>query len=92
MARRLVVWIHSTRYPTWSIPADVLRRLGDIAGPGWEVASLEIDATASGDGVKRVPGAVLEAVEDAEIYFGFGVPEDVVRNTPDEVRDPVELA
>lgn len=79
MARRLVVWIHSTRYPTWSIPADVLRRLGDIAGPGWEVRSLEIDATASGDGVKRVPEPVLAAVEDAEIYFGFGIPEDVVR-------------
>lgn len=77
--RRLVVWIHSTRYPTWSIPSETLRRLDDIAGPGWDVESIEIDARASGDGVSAVPEAVLEAVEGAEIYFGFGVPAAVVR-------------
>lgn len=77
--RRLVVWIHSLRYPTWSIPADTLRRLRDIAGPGWEVESIEIEATASGDGVSGVPEPVLAAVEDAEIYMGFGIPDEVVR-------------
>jgi phosphoglycerate dehydrogenase-like enzyme len=78
--RRLVVWIHSIRYPTWSIPADTLRRLGDIAGPSWDVESVEVDATASGDGATDVPPGVLSAVEGAEIYFGFGVPADVVRH------------
>lgn len=83
--RRLVVWIHSPRYPTWSIPADTLRRLRDIAGPGWEVESIEIEATASGDGVSGVPEDVLAAVEDAEIYFGFGIPDAVVLRG-DELR------
>lgn len=77
--RRLVVWIHSKRYPTWSIPPETLRRLHDIAGPGWDVESVEIEARASGDGVRGVPEAVLAAVEEAEIYFGFGVPDEVVR-------------
>lgn len=78
--RRLVVWIHSSRYPTWSIPADTLRRLGDIAGPNWDVESIEVDADAAGDGATEVPADVLAAVEGAEIYFGFGVPADVVRH------------
>ena len=77
--RRLVVWIHSPRYPTWSIPTDTLRRLRDIAGPGWEVESIGIEATAAGDGVSAVPEEVLAAVENAEIYMGFGIPEEVVR-------------
>lgn len=76
--RRLVVWIHSRRYPTWSIPADTLRRLGDIAGPNWDVESVEVDADAAGDGATEVPAEVLSAVEGAEVYFGFGVPADVV--------------
>jgi phosphoglycerate dehydrogenase-like enzyme len=79
VARRLVVWIHSPRYPTWSIPADTLRRLRDIAGPGWDVESIAIEAVASGDGVSSVPDEVLRAVEDAEIYMGFGIPDAVVR-------------
>lgn len=79
MARRLLIWIHSDRYPTWSIPAATVRRLEDIAGPGWTVESIEIDAVASGDGVAEVPAPVLEAVEDAEIYFGFGVPAAIIR-------------
>ncbi|MFW6084676.1 MAG: D-2-hydroxyacid dehydrogenase [Gemmatimonadota bacterium] len=78
--RRLVVWIHSDRYPTWSIPPATVRRLEDIAGPGWEVESIEIDAVASGDGVADVPARVREAVEDAEIYFGFGIPDAVIRH------------
>ncbi len=77
--RRLVVWIHSRRYPTWSIPADTLRRLGDIAGPSWDVESVEVDDAAAGDGATEVPADVLAAVEGAEIYFGFGVPADIVR-------------
>lgn len=76
--RRLVVWIHSARYPTWSIPDETVRRLRDIAGPDWAVESIEIDATASGDGVSNVPDVVLETVTDAEVYFGFGVPEAVI--------------
>lgn len=76
--RRLVAWIHSSRYPTWSIPADTVRRLGDIAGPNWDVESVEVDAVAAGDGVSSVPAEVLSAVEGAEVYFGFGVPADVV--------------
>lgn len=78
--RRLVIWIHSDRYPMWSIPAATVRRLEDIAGPGWEVESIAIDAVASGDGVAEVPGSVLAAVADAEIYFGFGIPGAIVRN------------
>lgn len=79
MTRRLVVWMHSDRYPTWSIPPETLQQLRDVAGVAWVVESVEIVAAASGDGAKLVPEAVLGAVEDAEIYFGFGIPPEVLR-------------
>lgn len=79
MARHLVVWMHSDRYPNWSIPPDSLRRLRDVAGSDWLIESVEIVATPSGDGAKLVPEPVLAAVADAEIYFGFGVPAEVLR-------------
>jgi phosphoglycerate dehydrogenase-like enzyme len=79
MSRRLVVWMHSDRYPTWSIPSESLERLRDVAGPAWNVDSIEIVAMASGDGAKLVPEPVLKAVGDAEIYFGFGIPAEVLR-------------
>ncbi|MFQ5530357.1 MAG: D-2-hydroxyacid dehydrogenase [Gemmatimonadota bacterium] len=82
MARRLVVWMHSDRYPTWSIPPDSVRRLRDVAGPAWIVESIEISAPASGDGAKAVPEAVLAAVADAEVYMGFGVPAVILRAGP----------
>ncbi len=79
MAHRLVVWMHSDRVPAWSIPAETLRRLRDIAGPDWVVESIEITASAAGDGARTVPDEVLAAVADAEVYAGFGIPADVLR-------------
>jgi len=80
VTHRLVVWMHSDRYPTWSIPPDSLRRLQDIAGPDWVIESTEISAPASGDGARTVPEEVLAAVEDAEIYAGFGIPPAVLQH------------
>ncbi|TFG65858.1 MAG: D-2-hydroxyacid dehydrogenase [Gemmatimonadales bacterium] len=71
--------MHSDRYPTWSIPPETLQRLREVAGSDWVVESVEIVATASGDGAKLVPEPVLTAVRDAEIYFGFGIPAEVLR-------------
>lgn len=75
----LVAWMYSEDYPTWSVPPDTLRRLQDISGPDWEVRSIEVAAMAAGDGVADVPEVVLEAVEGAEVYFGFGIPGSIVR-------------
>ena len=80
MKRRLVIWIHSDRYPTWSIPPETVERIRAAAGAGWEVESVEIASLASGDGAKEVPEEVLAAVSDAEVYFGFGVPADILRH------------
>jgi len=79
MSRRLVVWMHSDRYPTWSIPPESLDRLREVVGPDWTIESIEIVAAASGDGAKVVPEPLLTAVGDAEIYFGFGIPAEVLR-------------
>jgi phosphoglycerate dehydrogenase-like enzyme len=74
--------MHSDSYPTWSIPPETVDRLRAAAGSEWEVESVEIPALASGDGATSVPEGVLEAVAQAEVYFGFGVPADVLRHGP----------
>lgn len=71
--------MHSDTVPTWSIPDELVDRLADIAGPGWTLERIEISAAAGGDGASAVPARLLESVAEAEIYFGFGVPEEIVR-------------
>jgi len=75
--RRLVAWLHSERFPTWCIPEDTVRELSEALGPGWEVRVVRESTSASGDGSREAPAAVLEAVHDAEIYFGWGITPDV---------------
>lgn len=80
--RRLVAWIHSDRYPTWSIPDGTVQALEGALGDGWEVEVVRAPTFAGGDGSREVPGAVLEAVGDAEIYFGFGISRELFLAAP----------
>lgn len=75
--RRFVVWMYSPKNPLWSIPESSLERLREALDDGWEVVSVEAELLATGDGPKEVPEAVLEAVADAEVYCGFGIPRPV---------------
>lgn len=72
-ARRLVVWMHSDRYPTWSMPESTVEALREALGPGWAVHPLREPTFAGGDGSREIPARALAAVADAEIYFGFGI-------------------
>jgi len=71
--RKLVAWMHSDRYPTWSMPEATVRALQDALGPGWLAEAVREPTFAGGDGSREVPEAVLSAVTDAEIYIGFGI-------------------
>jgi phosphoglycerate dehydrogenase-like enzyme len=70
---RLVAWMHSDRYPTWSMPESTVAALETALGPGWEVVAPQEPGFAGGDGGRETPPAVLGAIGAAEIYFGFGI-------------------
>ena len=81
-ARRLVIWMHSDRYPAWRIPEALVEALRAAAGEEWSVEALRLPAFAGGDGAGRPPPLVLAAVAGAEVYFGFGVPAEIVEAAP----------
>jgi D-2-hydroxyacid dehydrogenase (NADP+) len=80
--RRLVAWMHSDRYPTWSMPESSVEALGEALGPGWVVHALREPTLAGGDGSREVPASVRAAIADAEIYFGFGISRDLFQAAP----------
>jgi phosphoglycerate dehydrogenase-like enzyme len=69
--------MYSPDVPQWSIPAASVERIRAALGPGWEVSALEVPMRASGDGAVGAPAAVLEAIAEAEVFCGFGVPRDL---------------
>lgn len=70
------------RRPAWAMPAWVPERIRDALQPGWELVVIEEATDGSGDGAGRVAAGVLEAVAEAEIYFGYGVPAELLRAGP----------
>lgn len=80
--RRLVAWMHSARYPTWSMPESTADALQASLGPGWTVDSIPESTYAGGDGSTTLPDAVRGAVEDAEIYFGWGISRELFLAAP----------
>jgi phosphoglycerate dehydrogenase-like enzyme len=82
VARRLVIWMHSDRYSAWRIPENLVEELRAEAGEDWSVEALRVPAFAGGDGAGRAPGDVLTAVADAEVYFGFGIPPEILAGAP----------
>lgn len=67
------------RRPVWAMPAWVSERIRETLPSGWELEVMEADADGSGDGWSHVAPEALEAVADAEIYFGYGVPAELLR-------------
>lgn len=79
MTRKILVWMHAPDYPIWHMPRASLERIREAAGGAFEVATLEVPLHASGDGADEVPEALLEAIRDAEVYVGFGIPREAFR-------------
>lgn len=71
------------RRPIWAMPPWVPAQIADALPPGWELVVLDEETDGSGDGAARVAPAVLDSVADAEIYFGYGIPAELLRAGPD---------
>jgi phosphoglycerate dehydrogenase-like enzyme len=57
----------------WSLPASGRKRLLANAPSGWEVRFVDSPTVSDGDGGTAPSPEALNAVRDAEVYFGFGV-------------------
>jgi phosphoglycerate dehydrogenase-like enzyme len=70
------------RRPVWALPDWVPSRVRETLPDGWELLVMEEETDGSGDGAARVSKRLLEAVRDAEVYFGYGIPAELLRSAP----------
>ena len=66
------------RRPIWSLPAWAKRRIREAVPADWSVAFMETEADGSGDGTLRAAPELVEAVADARVYMGYGIPAEVL--------------
>lgn len=64
--------------PVWAMPEWVPGALREVLPEDWELVVLDEPADGSGDGAARVSPAVLDAVRDAEVYFGYGMAPELL--------------
>jgi phosphoglycerate dehydrogenase-like enzyme len=81
VGRRLVLDLDDVR-PLFALPAEVVARTRAALGPGWEVVVVEAPVLGTGDGGPSASPAALEAVREAEVYMGVGIPPDLLRAGP----------
>jgi phosphoglycerate dehydrogenase-like enzyme len=78
MPGRRAVFNMQDERPVWAAPAWVAERLRDALPAGWELVEVRAAVSGRGDG-GGTSEAALRAVRGAELYFGLGLPRDVLR-------------
>ena len=66
------------RRPIWSLPRWAKERIRAAAPADWTVAFMATEADGSGDGSLRAAPELIEAVADARVYMGYGIPAEVL--------------
>jgi phosphoglycerate dehydrogenase-like enzyme len=73
MTRKLVVDLAATSR-NWALTPAGEERIRHAVPDGWEVVFAGTPAVSDGDGGTKPDPRLLAAIEDAEVYFGFGLP------------------
>jgi phosphoglycerate dehydrogenase-like enzyme len=71
-ARLLVVDL-AARSKNWALTPDGEQRIRATAPPGWTIAVVRAQTSSDGDGPPEPSAESVEAIRDAEAYFGFGI-------------------
>ena len=66
------------RRPIWSLPRWAKDQIRAAAPADWTVAFMTTEADGSGDGSLRAAPELIEAVADARVYMGYGIPAEVL--------------
>ena len=81
-AGRVLVVDLNADTPRWALPSDGLSRIRAEAADGWTVRVVEGTTHSAGDGQTGLSEALRLAADDAEVYFGFGLPPAFVEAAP----------
>jgi phosphoglycerate dehydrogenase-like enzyme len=79
---RLLVVDARARAPSWTLTADAETRLREATPPDWRVHVVSAETISDGDGNPNPSAEVVEAIGDAEVYFGFGVSRPLLDAAP----------
>ena len=71
---RLLVVDLAARSKNWALTAEGERTITGATPDGWRVHVVRSPTSSDGDGPPRPSDEVMEAVRNAEAYFGFGIP------------------
>ena len=63
---------------TWTLTSDAERRIRREAPDGWEIYFVRALTSSDGDGPKGSSDEVMNAIVDAEVYLGFGIPRPLL--------------
>lgn len=74
---RLLVADVAARSKNWSLTPEGAERLRAATPSGWKLHIVESLTSSDGDGPPRPSDEVMDAIRDAEVYFGFGIPRDL---------------
>jgi phosphoglycerate dehydrogenase-like enzyme len=74
-AERLLVVDLIARSQNWALTADGERMIADAKPAGWRIHVVRELTSSDGDGPPDGSKEAQEAIRDAEIYFGFGIPK-----------------
>jgi len=64
--------------PIWAMPDWVPQRIREVLPADWDLYVSSEQRDGSGDGVVRAGPEVLEAVSEAQIYLGWGIPGSII--------------
>lgn len=71
---RLLVVDLAARARNWALPPDGERMILTAAPVDWRVRVVRSPTSSDGDGPREPSAESMEAIREAEVYFGFGVP------------------
>src|SRR3954471_17226356 len=74
---RLLVADVAARSKNWSLTQDGAARLRAATTGGGKLHIVTSPTSSDGEGPPRPSDEVMEAIREAEVYFGFGIPRDL---------------
>jgi phosphoglycerate dehydrogenase-like enzyme len=74
---RLLVLDLAATSRNWALPADAEQAIRDAAPDGWRVQTVAAPTSSDGDGAAAPSREALDAIAEAEVYFGFGITREL---------------
>jgi len=82
MSERLLVADLAARSKNWALTAEGEKTIMDAAPNGWRVHVVRALTSSDGDGPREPSKEAMDAMAEAEVYFGFGIPRPLFLAAP----------